>query len=169
MRAQLLFILVPSLIVPGTYAGAQDASPPDAGAAAHGAHGKPSALSSLTSLAQGAVLFDDLGTFQRKVTTRSPEAQAFFDQGMRLTYAFNHDEAARSFARAAQLDPSCASCFWGVALVLGPNYNVPMLPDRAATAWTALQKAQALAPTATPTEQALIGALSRRYLSHPLI
>ena len=163
MRAQLLFILIPSLIVPGTYAGAQDASPPDAGAAAHGAHGKSSALSSLTSLAQGAVLFDDLGTFQRKVTTRSPEAQAFFDQGMRLTYAFNHDEAARSFARAAQLDPSCASCFWGVALVLGPNYNVPMLPDRAATAWTALRKAQALAPTATPTEQALIGALSRRY------
>ncbi|WP_375746388.1 hypothetical protein NR800_17760 [Corallococcus interemptor] len=97
------------------------------------------------------------------MTTRSPEAQAFFDQGMRLTYAFNHDEAARSFARAAQLDPSCASCFWGVALVLGPNYNVPMLPDRAATAWTALQKAQALAPTATPTEQALIGALSQRY------
>ncbi|WP_223635991.1 hypothetical protein [Corallococcus sp. EGB] len=125
--------------------------------------GKPSAFSSLTSLAQGAVLFDNLGTFQRKVTTQSPEAQAYFDQGMRLTYAFNHDEAARSFARAAQLDPSCASCFWGVALVLGPNYNVPMLPDRAATAWDALRRAQALAPSVTPTEQALIGALSRRY------
>ncbi|RKG78231.1 hypothetical protein D7W79_13410 [Corallococcus exercitus] len=163
MRARLLFILIPSLMASGAHAGARDTRPPEAGAAAHGAHGKPSALSSLTSLAQGAVLFDDLGTFQRKVTTRSPEAQAFFDQGLRLTYTFNHDEAARSFARAAQLDPSCAMCFWGVALVMGPNYNVPMLPDRAATTWDALRRAQALAATATPAEQALIGALSRRY------
>ena len=158
MRAHFLFILIPSLMAPVTFARA-----PEDSAAQHGAHGNPSALSSLSSLAQGAVLFDNLGTFQRKVTTRSPEAQAFFDQGMRLTYAFNHDEAARSFARAAQLDPSCASCFWGVALVLGPNYNVPMLPDRAALAWTALKKAQALAPSASPAEQALIGALSKRY------
>ncbi|RKG98245.1 tetratricopeptide repeat protein [Corallococcus carmarthensis] len=163
MRAHLLLILIPSLMAPGAFARAQDSSPPADSGAAHGAHGKPSALSSMTSLAQGAVLFDDLGTYQRKVTTRSPEAQAFFDQGLRLMYAFNHDEAARSFARAAQLDPSCAMCFWGTALVLGPNYNVPMLPDRAATAWTALQRAQALAPTTTPAEQALIGALSRRY------
>ncbi|WP_375746390.1 hypothetical protein NR800_17765 [Corallococcus interemptor] len=63
MRAQFLFILIPALIAPGTYAGARDPRPQDAGAASHGAHGKPSALSSLTSLAQGAVLFDDLGTF----------------------------------------------------------------------------------------------------------
>ncbi|MFP2898196.1 hypothetical protein [Corallococcus sp. 4LFB] len=163
MRARFLFILIPSLLASGAHAGAQDPRPPEAGPAAHGAHGNPSALSSMTALAQGAVLFDDLGNFQREVTTRSPEAQAFFDQGMRLTYAFNHDEAARSFARAAQLDPSCAMCFWGTALVLGPNYNVPMLPDRAATAWSALQRAQALAPSASPVEQALIGALSRRY------
>ncbi|GMU08624.1 tetratricopeptide repeat protein [Corallococcus caeni] len=163
MRARFLSVLILSLIASGTYAGAQAPRPPEAGPVAHGAHGKPSALSSMTALAQGAVLFDDLGNFQRKVTTRSPEAQAFFDQGMRLTYAFNHDEAARSFARAAQLDPSCAMCFWGTALVLGPNYNVPMLPDRAATAWSALQRAQALAPSASPVEQALIGALSRRY------
>jgi tetratricopeptide (TPR) repeat protein len=120
-------------------------------------------VGSLDSLAEGAILFDNLGTYHYPVTTTSKEAQAFFDQGLRLTYAFNHDEAARSFARAAQLDPSCAMCFWGVALVLGPNYNVPMLPDRAATAWEGLQRAVALAPRTTPVEQALIGALARRY------
>jgi tetratricopeptide (TPR) repeat protein len=117
----------------------------------------------LSSLAEGAVLFDSLGSHHRPVTTASREAQAFFDQGLRLTYGFNHDEAARSFAPPAQLDPSCAMCFWGVALVMGPNYNVPMLPDRAAVAWEGVQRAQALASRTTPVEQALIGALARRY------
>ncbi len=115
--------------------------------ATRGEHSQSSpGMRSLDSLAEGALSFDDLGTYHYPVTTTSREAQAYFDQGLRLTYAFNHDEAARSFARAAQLDPSCAMCFWGVALVLGPNYNVPMLPDRAATAWEGLQRAVALAP-----------------------
>lgn len=109
------------------------------------------------------MLFDGLGDHHRSVTTRSPEAQRYFDQGLRLTYAFNHDEATRSFAKAAELDPACAMCFWGAALTLGPNYNVPMLPDRSRTAWEALQRARALAPRATPVEQALIGALASRY------
>jgi tetratricopeptide (TPR) repeat protein len=113
--------------------------------------------------AEGAQRFDGLGPLHREVTTGSAEAQAYFDQGLRLLYGFNHDEAARSFARAAQLDPTCASCFWGVALTMGPNYNVPMLPDRAAVAWEALERARALAPSATPVEQALIGALAKRY------
>jgi tetratricopeptide (TPR) repeat protein len=107
--------------------------------------------------------FEGLGDLHRKVTTSSPEAQAYFDQGLRMTFGFNHDEATRSFAKAAQLDPNCASCFWGVALTLGPNYNVPMLPDRAEVAWAALQKAIALAPRASPVEQALIAALAKRY------
>jgi tetratricopeptide (TPR) repeat protein len=119
--------------------------------------------SSLAQLAKGALLLPDLGPLHRPVTTTSKEAQAYFDQGLKLTFGFNHDEAARSFARAAQLDPQCASCFWGAALVLGPNYNVPMLPDRAKAAWEGVQRARALAPRATPVERALIGALEKRY------
>src|SRR5258706_9124694 len=68
---------------------------------------------SLEALARGALLLPGLGEYHRAVATRSPEAQRYFDQGLRLTYGFNHDEAARSYARAAELDPSCALCFWG--------------------------------------------------------
>src|SRR4051812_41852719 len=89
----------------------------------------PPALT-LEKIAEGATPMPDLGTWHRAITTTNPDAQAYFDQGLRLVYGFNHDEAARSFAKAAMLDPTCASCYWGVALVLGPNYNVPMLPDR---------------------------------------
>jgi tetratricopeptide (TPR) repeat protein len=117
----------------------------------------------LASIAQGAVLLENLGTLHREVTTESPEAQAFFDQGLRLMYGFNHDEAARSFARGGAIDASCAMCFWGAAYTLGPNYNIPMLPDRAAAAWEALLRAQVAAAMSTPVEQALIGTLSRRY------
>lgn len=105
-----------------------------------------------------------LGTLHRPVTTRSPEAQAFFDQGLRLYYAFNHDEAFRAFAKAAQLDPTCAMCFWGASLSLGPNYNMPMLPDRAATAWRAREEALAAARVqASEVERALVDALAARY------
>lgn len=131
--------------------------------AAHATTPPHATVHTIDSWAKGAQLFNDLGTLHRGVTTSSKEAQAYFDQGLRLNYAFNHDEAARSFARAAQLDPGCASCFWGVALTLGPNYNVPMLADRAPLTWTALTKAKELAPRATPVEQALIEALSKRY------
>lgn len=117
----------------------------------------------ITVLAKGAMYFDDLGTHTRRVTTTNREAQRYFDQGLRLLYGFNHDEAARSFARAFQLDPRCAMCAWGVAYALGPNYNVPMLADRFALAWAALGQARALAPNTTPVERALIEALSTRY------
>ncbi len=117
----------------------------------------------LASIAEGAVRFDDLGAHRRKITTTSEEAQAFFDQGLALGYGFNHDEAARSFAKAAELDPKCAMCFWGVAYMLGPNYNVPMLPERAVAAWDAIGKAQAHAKAATPVEAALVGALAKRF------
>jgi len=117
----------------------------------------------IDSLAKGAKRFEGLGSLHRPITTTSKEAQAYFDQGLALTYGFNHDEATRSYAQAAVLDPACASCFWGVAMTLGPNYNVPMLPDRAAAAWAALQVARGLAPSTTPVEQALIEALAKRY------
>jgi tetratricopeptide (TPR) repeat protein len=119
---------------------------------------------SLDDWAHGAQLFSGLGDFHRAAGTRSKEAQAYFDQGMRLLWAFNHDEAARSFARAAQLDPNCAMCFWGVALTLGPNYNMPMMAEaRARVGWQAIQRAQALASGATPVDRALIAALANRF------
>ncbi|HEX6240046.1 MAG TPA: hypothetical protein VFZ61_04105, partial [Polyangiales bacterium] len=117
----------------------------------------------LARLAQGAKLLGNLGTVARQVSTQSPEAQAFFNQGLALAWGFNHDEAARSFAHAAQLDPSCALCLWGAAYTLGPNYNIPLLPDRAQAAWEAITRAQALAPQVVPVERALIAALARRY------
>jgi tetratricopeptide (TPR) repeat protein len=129
-------------------------------AAEHAGHHAPSI--SLQSLSKDAALLPGLGNHQR-AASQNPSAQAYFDQGLRLTYGFNHDEAARSFAKAAELDPSCGICFWGASLTLGPNYNVPMLPDRARAAWDALQKARQLAPSATPAHQALIGALEKRY------
>lgn len=124
----------------------------------------PAPRATVADWAKGAQLFDGLGSFHRKITTASPEAQRYFDQGMRFVWAFNHDEATRSFARAAELDPKCASCFWGVALTLGPNYNMPLMAEpRARAGWEALGKAQANAAAATPVEQALIAALAKRF------
>jgi tetratricopeptide (TPR) repeat protein len=131
--------------------------------AQHEAHAPPP-RASVADWAKGARLFDGLGAFHRPITTASPEAQRYFDQGMRLVWAFNHDEATRSFARAAELDPKCASCYWGVALTLGPNYNMPLMAEsRARAGWEALGKAQANAAAATPVEQALIAALAKRF------
>ena len=116
--------------------------------------------------ARGAQLYDGLGDSHRRIATSNPQAQKYFDQGMRFAYAFNHDEATRSFAKAAELDPHCASCYWGVSLTVGPNYNLPlMVNERAAVAVEALRKAQENVGRATPVEQALIGALAKRYPS----
>jgi len=124
----------------------------------------PMVPDTLGGWAKGARLFDGLGTFHRKITTRSPLAQKYFDQGMRFVWAFNHDEATRSFAKAAQIDPRCASCYWGVALALGPNYNMPMMNSaRATVGWAAVRKAETNARHATPIERALIAAVAKRY------
>jgi hypothetical protein len=124
----------------------------------------PSAPVTLAGWAKGAQLFDGLGSFHRKITTRSALAQKYFDQGMRFIWAFNHDEATRSFAKAAQIDPKCASCYWGVALTLGPNYNMPMMSaERARVGWAAVRKAQANARRVTSVERALIAAVAKRY------
>jgi tetratricopeptide (TPR) repeat protein len=109
-------------------------------------------------------LFDGLGSFHRKITTRSPLAQKYFDQGMRFLWAFNHDEATRSFAKAALIDRNCASCYWGVALTLGPNYNMPMMNSaRARVGWAALRRARANERRVMPVERALIEAAAKRY------
>jgi len=118
----------------------------------------------LSGWADGAQMFEGMGNFHRKVTTNSDVAQAYFDQGMRFLWAFNHDEATRSFAKAAQIDFHCAMCYWGVALTIGPNYNVPMMADlRGKVGWEALGLAQQHAKTASPLERALIAALASRY------
>lgn len=137
--------------------------PQAAFAQSHDAHA-PATPNTLAGWAKGAQLFDGLGSFHRKITTRSSLAQQYFDQGMRFIWAFNHDEATRSFAKAAQIDPRCASCYWGVALTLGPNYNMPMMSSpRARVGWTAVRKAEANARRAKPVERALIAAVAKRY------
>jgi tetratricopeptide (TPR) repeat protein len=109
-------------------------------------------------------LWDGLGSITYKITTSSAEAQAYFDQGLRLTYAFNHAEAQRAFRKAQKLDPTCAMCFWGEALVLGPNINLPMQEDAVLPAFAAARKAGALAGNASLRERALIAALVLRYV-----
>ena len=119
--------------------------------------------STLAEWAHGARLYEGLGSFHRQVTA-SPEAQRYFDQGMRFLWAFNHDEATRSFAKAAEIDPACASCYWGVALTVGPNYNVPaMEAPRARVAFEALHRAQENAAHVSAVERALIEGLAARY------
>lgn len=97
------------------------------------------------------------------VTTKSKEAQAFFDQGLRLHYAFNHAEARRAFQEAQRLDPKCAMAYWGEALVLGPNINRPMPEEDIPAAWTAIQQAASLKKGVKPIERDLIDALATRY------
>ncbi|HXO22065.1 MAG TPA: hypothetical protein VOA87_19280 [Thermoanaerobaculia bacterium] len=143
-----------------------------ASAAAQPAAAPPSAApTSQSTAALRPPLFDGLGSYHRKITTGSAQAQRYFDQGLRLLYAFNHEEAERSFAAAAQLDPACAICFWGAALTLGPNINLPAMAERSRQAYEDLQKALTLAArpetAASPVEQALIGALAHRYSDPP--
>jgi tetratricopeptide (TPR) repeat protein len=109
-------------------------------------------------------LYDGMGGHQRQVTTSSPLAQKYFDQGLIWAYAFNHDEAIRSFEKAAELDPRCAMAWWGIALCHGPHINNPTVPeDRAMAAWAALQRAIAVQDQASPVERDLISALAQRY------
>src|SRR5688572_3739348 len=111
----------------------------------------------------GAPLFDDLGDYHYQVTTQSKQAQRYFDQGLILTYAFNHPEAVRSFEEAARIDPRCAMAWWGIALNYGPNINKPMDKADVPKAWAALQKAKAASQYAGEKERAVIDALSNRY------
>jgi tetratricopeptide (TPR) repeat protein len=105
----------------------------------------------------------NLGTHTFKVTTKSPRAQLFINQGVNLAYGFNHAEAGRAFAEAARLDPDCAMAYWGQALVLGPNINAAMNPEDEPRARELVQRAEALKSKASPRERAYIDALAARY------
>jgi tetratricopeptide (TPR) repeat protein len=109
-------------------------------------------------------LYDGLGSYSRKVTTNSAEAQRYFDQGFAFLHGFNHRAAIRAFQQAAELDPECAMAHWGVALACGPHINSMAVPPSAAElAWRELELAQKNAGNASPVERALIGALAKRY------
>lgn len=110
-----------------------------------------------------APLLEGMDILHFPITTKNPEAQKFFDQGLLLAYAFNHAEAARSFYQATRLDSTCAMCYWGFAFVLGPNYNAGMEPDNYERAYTAVRRAAVLSASATPLEKALIAAMTERY------
>lgn len=112
-------------------------------------------------------LMAGLGDLHHPTSTRNPEAQNFFDQGLRLIYAFNHDEAARSFEKATQLDPKLAMAYWGVAEAVGPNYNDPASDERFAAAHAAIQKAMDLSDQASANEQAYIQAMAKRFPADP--
>jgi tetratricopeptide (TPR) repeat protein len=112
-------------------------------------------------------LYQDLGTHRYLITASLPVAQRYFDQGLRLYYAFNHQEAIRSFSEAARLDPACAMCFWGMALAYGPNINAPMDAAGGRLAYASLQQALAHEKKVSARERALIRALATRYAAEP--
>jgi tetratricopeptide (TPR) repeat protein len=116
---------------------------------------------------QPVALMSGLGSLHHSTSTKNPEAQRFFDQGFRMIYGFNHEEAVRSFKRAAELDPQMAMAWWGVAYALGPNINLDVDPDHERAAYDAVQKAMALSPNAPANEQAYIKALTTRYSNDP--
>src|SRR5215467_1253493 len=117
--------------------------------------------------ANTVTLMSGLGDLHHPVSTGNPEAQKFFDQGLRLIYAFNHEEAAHSFQHAAELDPKMAMAWWGIAEAVGPNYNDPADPGRFKQAHEAIQKASELAANASPSEKAYIAALAKRFPADP--
>jgi tetratricopeptide (TPR) repeat protein len=112
-------------------------------------------------------LMQGYGDLHHPVSTDNAQAQQFFDQGLRQIYAFNHEEAARSFQRAADLDRKLAMAYWGVAEAVGPNYNDSASDDRFAAAHTAIQKAMDLSSSASPAEQAYIRAMALRFPADP--
>ncbi|MEZ2442997.1 hypothetical protein AB6805_14840 [Chitinophaga sp. RCC_12] len=114
-----------------------------------------------------APLFDGLQGIHFTISTSVKAAQTYFNQGMMLSYGFNHAEAARSFFEATRLDSTCAMAYWGLAYVLGPNYNAGMESDNFQRAYEAVVKAQALSFRSSPKEQALIAALTSRYAKDP--
>ena len=128
----------------------------------------PAQQHEMQSPAKAVTLMPGLGNLHHPVTTGKPQAQEFFDQGLRLIYAFNHEEATRSFQHAADLDPNLAMAYWGVAESLGPNYNDPDSDNaRFQQACQSIQKAVALAPSATLGEQAYIQAMAKRFPADP--
>lgn len=112
-------------------------------------------------------LLSGFGSHHHPVSTTNPEAQKYFDQGLTLIYAFNHEEAIRSFRRALELDPNMAMAHWGIAYALGPNINLDVDPEREKQAYDAVQKALEMSVSAPENERAYIASLSKRYTNDP--
>ncbi|MFZ0801041.1 MAG: hypothetical protein WBQ09_03350 [Terriglobales bacterium] len=117
--------------------------------------------------ARPVTLMTGVGNAHHPVSSKNPEAQKFFDQGLRFIYAFNHDEAARSFQKAADLDPKLAIAYWGIAEAVGPNYNDPASDDRFKHAHEEIQKAMDLSAGASPSERAYMQAMALRFPADP--
>lgn len=120
-----------------------------------------------TSLSDTVPLYTNLGSHHKRISTRVPATQRYFDQGLRLVYGFNHAEAIRSFTRAAELDSTCAMCYWGIALAYGPHVNAPMDSASGVAAHAAAQRALSLVSYATVRERAYIVAVAQRYHAVP--
>jgi tetratricopeptide (TPR) repeat protein len=140
-----------------------ETAPHDASHAATAAGKGDVALADVQPDGTTAPLFHGIGPLHMAISTESEAAQKYFDQGLTLMYGFNHAEAIRSFKEAARLDPTCGICWWGVALSLGSNINLPMQPEAIPEAWKAVQEAQRLRGGETPREQAYIDAVATRY------
>lgn len=136
-------------------------------AAAHEPQAKKGDATVEAPAAARAPLYENLGRHHYPITATAPLVQRYFDQGFRLYYAFNHQEAIRAFDEAARLDPQCAMCYWGIALAHGPNINAPMENPAALAAYAAIQRALALESNASAKERALIRALAVRYAATP--
>ncbi|MBX2962436.1 MAG: hypothetical protein KF687_07985 [Cyclobacteriaceae bacterium] len=134
-----------------------------------GSPGARTILALMDTTKQIAPLLENLGKYGVKVSTVNERAQKFFNQGINLYYGFNHFEAFRSFKEVARLDPDCAMAYWGQALSLGPNINLPMDPADTETVYKAILKSLALLEKATPKERALINALAMRYTEQALV
>jgi tetratricopeptide (TPR) repeat protein len=119
------------------------------------------------ALGEAPVLYDNLGALHFAVSSKVPMVQKWFDQGVVLAFGFNHAEAQRAFREAQRLDPGCAACYWAEALILGPNINVPMMPEAQAPALAALAQAVTFAARGSDKERALIAALQKRYSTDP--
>ena len=126
-----------------------------------------SAHSQSMGASKPVTLVTGIGDAHHPVSTKNAEAQQFFNQGLRFIYAFNHDEAARSFQKATELDPKLAMAYWGIAEAVGPNYNDPASEDRFKQAHGAIQKAVDLSSDASPSERAYIAAMAKRFPADP--
>jgi tetratricopeptide (TPR) repeat protein len=124
---------------------------------------------SLIGQSKPPVFISGLGQHHHTISTKNSEAQRFFDQGLTLVFAFNHEEAARSFRQASELDPQSAMAFWGIALAFGPCINLDVDPPHEQAAYEAIQKALSLAPAATQKERDYIHALATRYSPEPQV
>ena len=132
------------------------------------AHHHQPGMPTATEVGASVPLYDNLGSLTHKISTGSASAQSYFDQGLRLTYAFNHDEAIASYTQATRQDSTCAMCWWGIAYAMGPNINAPMDTAAYRPAYAAIQKAVKLAPKVTPYERDMIQAMATRYGPEPV-